>query len=227
MKLLPIINLSNIVKIYKSGSDDLLALNHINLIVSKGELTAIIGESGSGKSTLLNIIGLLDKPSSGIYQLSGIAVDELSDDELSVIRNQKIGFVFQSFFLLPRLNALQNVIMPLIYRGVHDKEAKLCGMAMLEKMGIEQLWHHKPSQMSGGQQQRVALARALIGEPEVILADEPTGSLDSKTGQEVMDLFIELNNHDRNTIIVVTHDQHISQQCRRVVRVHDGSIVSD
>ena len=225
--MLPIIALNNITKIYRSGETELKALNQVNLTIFPGELTAIVGESGSGKSTLLNMIGLLDRPTFGTYHIGNVLVDNMTDDELSAIRNQKIGFVFQSFFLLPRLTALQNVIMPLVYRGVSDDIAKTRALEMLSRMGIEHFWHHKPNQMSGGQQQRVALARALVGEPDVILADEPTGALDSKTGQEVMELFIELNTQEKKTVIVVTHDLHISAQCRRVVRVRDGNVMTE
>lgn len=223
----PVIKLNNIVKTYQSGEVLLTALNGIDLTVEKGELTAIMGESGSGKSTMLNIIGLLDRPTSGNYILSGTEVEKMSDDELSTIRNQKIGFVFQSFFLLPRLTALQNVCMPLRYRGTSNSEAMERGMVMLEKLGVGHLAKHKPNQMSGGQQQRVAMARALVGEPDLILGDEPTGALDSKTSKEVMRLLIEMNEKEGRTIVIVTHDPHVGEQCRRVVRLQDGNIVSD
>lgn len=223
----PVIKLTDIYKVYKSGDTEVIGLDHINLTIEQGELTAIMGQSGSGKSTMLNIVGLLDRATSGSYKLSGVESKDLSDDERSTIRNRKIGFVFQSFFLLPKLNALQNVILPLHYRGEHGSAAKEKGMALLEKVGIGHLHHHRPSQMSGGQQQRVALARALVGEPDVLLADEPTGALDSATSKEVMKLLIDLNEKDGKTIVIVTHDPKVGEQCKRVVSMRDGNIVSD
>lgn len=220
-----VIELKDIVKIYKSGDTELFALNHVSLTVRQQEMVAIMGESGSGKSTMLNIIGVLDKPTSGNYWLSGTPVETLKGDELSMIRNKKIGFVFQSFFLLPKLTAIQNVMMPLMYRGVSRSEARERSAAMLEKIGIPSLSHHRPNQMSGGQQQRVAIARALIGDPDVILADEPTGALDSKTSQEVMNLFKSLNEDDKKTIVIVTHDASVGKQCQRIIELGDGKIV--
>lgn len=227
MKLSAVIALHNIEKVYRSGESDLIALDHVSLDVMSGELTAIMGESGSGKSTLLNIIGLLDRPTRGTYRLGGTLVDDMDDDELSTVRNRKIGFVFQSFFLLPRLTALQNVIMPLMYRGEHGAYAREKGLKMLDKVGIHHLSHHRPSQMSGGQQQRVAIARALVGEPDVVLADEPTGALDTNTSFEVMRLLTELNEKEGKTIVIVTHDPRIGAACKRVVLVQDGKIIKD
>ncbi len=224
---MPVINLNKVVKTYQSGDTLLTALNTVDLIVEPGELTAIMGESGSGKSTLLNIIGLLDRPSSGNYQLSGTEVETMTDDELSTIRNQKIGFVFQSFFLLPRITAIQNVCIPLRYRGVPNHEAIERSQVMLEKLGVGHLAKHKPNQMSGGQQQRVAMARALVGEPDLILGDEPTGALDSRTSEEVMRLLIDMNEKEGRTIVIVTHDPHVGERCRRVVRLEDGNIIAD
>jgi len=222
-----LIELINLTKIYKTGLSHLVALDHINLKIMEKELVAIMGASGSGKSTAMNIIGLLDRPTDGVYKLCDKDVSHLKDDERALIRNQKIGFVFQSFFLLPRLNIAENVALPLFYRGIHPQEAKEKALAMLDKVGIKNLWHHKPSEMSGGQQQRVAIARALIGDPAVILADEPTGALDSRTSQDVMNLFIHLNREEDRTIIIVTHDPAVGKQCDRTVELHDGYIVAD
>ena len=227
MKLFPVIKLVDVVKRYQSGTLDVLALNQINLSILQGELVSIVGASGSGKSTLLNILGLLDRPTSGEYFLSEKEVSHLSDDELSLERNLKIGFVFQSFFLLPRLTALQNVMMPLLYRDTPKEQAKEKSLTLLEKLNIAHLHHHKPNQLSGGQQQRVALARALVGEPEVILADEPTGALDTHTSQEVLNLFLELNEKENKTVIIVTHDLEIAHECPRIIKVQDGKILSD
>lgn len=227
MKLFPVIKLVDVVKHYQSGTMDVLALNKINLSIFPGELVSIVGSSGSGKSTLLNILGLLDRPTSGEYFLSEREVSHLSDDELSLERNLKIGFVFQSFFLLPRLTALQNVMMPLLYRDTQKDQAKEKSLKILEKLNIAHLHHHKPNQLSGGQQQRVALARALVSEPEVILADEPTGALDTHTSQEVLNLFLELNEKENKTIIIVTHDLDIAHECPRIVKLQDGKILSD
>ena len=227
MKLFPVIKLVDVVKHYQSGTMDVLALNKINLSILPGELVSIVGSSGSGKSTLLNILVLLDRPTSGEYFLSEREVSHLSDDELSLERNLKIGFVFQSFFLLPRLTALQNVMMPLLYRDTPKEQAKEKSLTLLEKLNIAHLHHHKPNQLSGGQQQRVALARALVGEPEVILADEPTGALDTHTSQEVLNLFLELNEKENKTVIIVTHDLEIAHECPRIIKVQDGKILSD
>ena len=204
-----------------------MALNHINLTISAKEMLAIIGVSGSGKSTLMNIIGLLDKPTTGEFLLHDKEISTFNADELAEIRNKTIGFVFKSFFLLPRLTAEQNVALPLLYRGVNLQQAKKQANNMLEKVGIAHLHNHKPNQMSGGEQQRVAIARALIGQPDIILADEPTGSLDTKTGQEILDLFSNLNTIDKKTVVIITHDPNISKQCQRIVNLKDGKIISD
>jgi putative ABC transport system ATP-binding protein len=219
-----LIELNNIKKIYPLGEYELIVLKGIEANIESGELVAIIGASGSGKSSLLNIIGLLDRPTSGHYHLQGKEVSTLPDKELARLRNQMIGFVFQSFFLLPRLTALQNVGLPLLYRGTKSAESKQRSLAMLERVGMTNWAQHKPSQLSGGQQQRVAIARALIGNPKIILADEPTGALDSKTGQDVMELFKILNKDDGVTIIIVTHDPKIAAQCQRVIHIQDGLI---
>jgi putative ABC transport system ATP-binding protein len=206
------------------SENSLTVLKGVSLTIEQGELVAIIGASGSGKSSLLNILGLLDRPSTGTYHLQDKEVSSLPDKELARLRNQMIGFVFQSFFLLPRLTAVQNVGLPLLYRGTPSAEAKQRCLAMLERVGMTNWAQHKPSQLSGGQQQRVAIARALVGTPSVILADEPTGALDSKTSQDVIDLFTTLNKQDRVTIIIVTHDPKIAAQCQRVIRIQDGLI---
>jgi putative ABC transport system ATP-binding protein len=218
-------HLEAIRKSYRMGILTTEILRGINLTVKPGEMTAIIGTSGGGKSTLMNIIGLLDVPTSGQYFFGGQNVVELDDRAISTIRNQKIGFVFQQFNLLPRLTAVENVSLPLLYRGVSEAAAYKKAKEMLEKVAMGDRGHHRPTELSGGQQQRIAVARALIGEPSIILADEPTGALDSKVGQEIMDLFIRLNREEKITIILVTHDPKIAAQCRRVVRVKDGLIV--
>lgn len=221
-----LIKLENISKIYQLGENRFSALKNIDLELQSGEMTAIVGVSGSGKSTLMNIIGFLDRCTSGKYFFSGQDVSDLSEHELAEIRNSKIGFVFQSFFLLARSNALQNVMLPLFYRGTPRAEAREMAMHMLERVGVGHLAHNRPNQLSGGQQQRVAIARALVGNPQVILADEPTGALDSQTGHEVMELFRELNQKEGRTIVIITHDKEVSRQCQRVVTIRDGVIVS-
>lgn len=222
-----LIELSNITKSYQSGDQTLNALDHINLSIDHGEFIAIMGESGAGKSTAMDIIGLLDEPTSGSYILDSINTNELSDNQKSKIRNEQIGFVFQSFFLLPRLNVIQNIALPLSYRGVNRTEAHALSYKMLEKLNMTQLAHKKPNEMSGGQQQRVAIARALVGNPNVILADEPTGALDSQTGTEIMALFSNLFLNEKKTVIMVTHDPIISSYCHRVIILKDGRIAAD
>lgn len=220
------IELRNIVKTYRLGTDDLQILKGINLKVGKGELLALMGVSGSGKSTTMNIIGLLDKPTSGEYLLNNREVSKLSINELAEIRNKTIGFIFQTFFLLPRLNAVQNVGLPLIYREIKASEIKERAMESLRKVGIENRAKHKPSELSGGQQQRVAIARALVGGPKVILADEPTGALDTENSRELMKLLIKLNKEEGATIIVVTHNSSIAEQCPRIVHIKDGQLTN-
>lgn len=219
------IELQDISKAYLLAGEIQPILQNINLSIKPGELVSIMGASGSGKSTLMNIIGLLDQPTSGRYLLEQREVSSLSDDERAYIRNHKIGFVFQSFFLLPRLNALKNVGLPLIYRGLSPGEMEQRAATVLKKVGMADRTHHLPAQLSGGQQQRVAIARAIVGEPAIILADEPTGALDSKIGQGIMDLFIQLNQEEKTTIIIVTHDQHVAAQCQRVIHIADGQLV--
>lgn len=220
-----VIELIDIHKTYHIGEHILHVLQGVNFTIKRGELISIMGASGSGKSTLMNIIGLLDHHESGTYLLDSKEVTKYTENELAAIRNKMIGFVFQSFFLLPRLSALQNVGLPLIYRGVTGKENKERSLAMLKKVGMEEYYDHKPSELSGGQMQRVAIARALVGNPSVILADEPTGALDSKIGQEVMDLFIDLNRSENATIVIITHDPLIAQQCQRIIHIRDGLII--
>lgn len=219
------IRLEKIVKSYQMGENTLTVLHGIDLTIEKGELTAIIGPSGSGKSTTMNIIGLLDKPTSGRYFLHDRDVADIDADEQSTMRNQYIGFIFQSFLLLPRLTAVENVGMPLKYRGVPRQEIYERSMAALERINVQHLADHRPSEMSGGQQQRIAIARSLVGEPSLIMADEPTGALDSKTSQEVMNILIELNQQQGTTVVIVTHDMGVAEQCRRVVKVKDGRII--
>lgn len=219
-----LIKLSKVSKIYRSGASEYHALKGIDLLLERGEMVSIVGASGSGKSTLMNIIGFLDHCTDGNYVFSGQNVSNLKSVELSLIRNQKIGFVFQSFFLLPRLNALQNVMLPLFYRGENTQIAREKAFHMLQKVSMQKFSEHKPNQLSGGQQQRVAIARALVGDPEIILADEPTGSLDSKTGHDVMELFLQLNTEENRTIVIVTHDEQVSRRCKRVVMIKDGCV---
>jgi putative ABC transport system ATP-binding protein len=222
----PLIHIVDLVKIYHLEGISSTVLKEVSLKVNQGDLLAIVGASGSGKSTLMNIIGLLDKADSGTYTLNNKNVAGLTDDEAADLRNQHIGFVFQQFNLLPRFTALQNVALPLTYRGDSPEMIKEKVMIALQRVGMEQYARHRPTQLSGGQQQRVALARALVTQPEVILADEPTGALDSKTGAEVMNLFLELHDEGR-TIIMVTHDEHIAAQCKRRITLADGHIIAE
>jgi putative ABC transport system ATP-binding protein len=219
----PLINIETLSKQYKMGGEIVNALSDISLRVEYGDFIAIIGPSGSGKSTLMNVIGCLDAPTSGKYSLDGEEVSGLKENRLAEIRNQKIGFIFQGFNLLNKLSALENVELPLIYRGVPNKQRKEQAIEALTKVGLGDRVHHKPSELSGGQQQRVAIARALAGNPPILLADEPTGALDTRTGVEVMGLMKELNQLG-HTIVLITHDLQISQQARRVVRIQDGQI---
>lgn len=218
-----LVHLENVNKIFELGEVQFQALKNINLSISKGEFVAIIGPSGSGKSTLMNILGLLDKPTSGSYTLDGHDTSHLHDDTLAHLRNRKIGFVFQSFNLLPRTKAVDNVALPLIYAGFSYKERIQKAIKILNQVGLAEKLNSHPNQLSGGQQQRVAVARALITDPEVILADEPTGNLDTKTGAEILKLFQDLN-HEGKTIILITHDKNIASHAKRIVTIQDGSI---
>lgn len=222
-----LIQLKNVTKKYRVGDVVSTVLKGISLRVNHGEMIAIVGPSGSGKSTLMNLIGLLDKADAGDYFLNNRNIASLDNDELAYLRNQHIGFVFQQFNLLPRFNACQNVGLPLLYRKeLQPKMRQEKINTALEKVGMSSFEKHRPSQLSGGQQQRVAIARALIGSPEVILADEPTGALDSATGKEIMDLFLNLNKEGR-TIVIVTHDERIADQCHRMLTMKDGHIIAD
>jgi putative ABC transport system ATP-binding protein len=221
-----LIQINNLRKSYDLGELEVHALIDINLQIDKNEYVAIMGPSGSGKSTLMNIIGCLDTPSSGDYFLNDQNVAGMSDDELATVRNKEIGFVFQTFNLLPRSNALHNVELPLIYNGTPRIQRREMSITALERVGLKERAKHKPNELSGGQRQRVAIARALINRPSLILADEPTGNLDSKTGEEIMAIFTEL--HDAgNTIILVTHEEYIAKHSKRVIRLLDGGVVSD
>lgn len=219
------VTLNNISKMYsKNGSPAVQALDNVSLEIEKGLFLAIVGSSGSGKSTLMNIMGLLDRPSSGTYRLDGREVDGLTEGEAARIRNQKIGFVFQAFHLLPRATAKENVELPLVYSD--DSDGNLPAEQVLKSVGLGERMAHYPGEMSGGEQQRVAIARALINDPEIILADEPTGNLDSRAGEDVMNIFKELHNSGR-TIVLITHDQEIAAHAQRIIRIADGKIVSD
>lgn len=211
------------LKIYQMGEEEVRANDGITLTINKGEFVAIVGKSGSGKSTLMNIIGALDVPTSGSYLLGGEDVDQMEDDQLADIRNRMIGFIFQQYNLLPKSNLLENVELPLLYAKVPKEERRERAMKSLERVGLAEKWKNYPRQLSGGQQQRVSIARALAGNPSLILADEPTGALDSKTSREVLDFLKELN-EEGNTIVMITHDSSIALEAKRVVRIHDGKI---
>ncbi|MHC1758020.1 MAG: ABC transporter ATP-binding protein [Negativicutes bacterium] len=218
--------IQDIVKTYLMGDTIVRALAGVSLTIETGEFTAIMGPSGSGKSTLMNILGCLDRPTSGSYKLDGAEVATLGDDELALTRNRKIGFVFQNFNLLARMSALQNVALPMVYAGVPKKERMEKAKKALTMVGLEERMNHKPNELSGGQRQRVAIARALVNEPTIILADEPTGNLDSRSGDEIMDIFCNLNKQGR-TVILVTHEPEIAAYTRRTVMFRDGLIVND
>ena len=222
----PLIELKNIYKIYHMGDEEVRASDGVSLSINRGEFVAIVGKSGSGKSTLMNIIGALDVPTEGEYILGGEDVSEMSDDQLAQIRNKMIGFIFQQYNLLPKLNLLENVELPLLYAGAPVQERKERALKSLAKVGLEEKWKNLPNQLSGGQQQRVSIARALAGEPSLILADEPTGALDSRTSREVLNFLRQLN-EEGNTIVMITHDNSIALEAKRVVRIKDGKINFD
>ncbi|HBB32629.1 MAG TPA: ABC transporter [Cyanobacteria bacterium UBA8803] len=219
-----IIQLENISKVYGTGNTEVKALNSVNLTVEQGEYCSIMGASGSGKSTAMNIIGCLDRPTSGNYYLDGVDVSDLEDDDLAGIRNLKIGFVFQQFHLLPQLTALENVMLPMVYAGIPGDERRDRAMAALKRVGLENRQSNKPNQLSGGQQQRVAIARAIVNRPVLLLADEPTGALDSHTTAEVMDIFTELN-RGGITVVMVTHEPEVARLTHRIVLFRDGEVV--
>ena len=222
-----VIKLTDVNKVYRTKEIETLALENVNLEIRKGEFVSIMGPSGCGKSTLLNIIGLLDTPTSGSVTLLGDSTTDMKDSQLSEFRNRNIGFVFQSFHLIPSLNVMENVALPLIYRnGISRKERNHKIEEVLKKLGLSHRMHHFPSQLSGGQCQRVAIARAILGNPQIILADEPTGNLDSKMGQEVMDILHRLNKEDGRTIVMVTHNEHQARETDRIIRFFDGRQVS-
>ncbi|MBS6645351.1 MAG: ABC transporter ATP-binding protein [Clostridiaceae bacterium] len=221
-----LIELKDIYKIYQMGSEEVRANDGIDLTIDRGEFVAIVGKSGSGKSTLMNIIGALDVPSSGSYLLGGEDVDQMTDNQLARVRNRMIGFIFQQYNLLPKLNLLENVELPLLYAKVGREERHERALRSLERVGLAEKWKNLPNQLSGGQQQRVSIARALAGDPSLILADEPTGALDSRTSRDVLDFLKQLND-EGNTIIMITHDSSIAMEARRVVRIHDGKINFD
>ena len=220
------LELSHITKIYRMGGVDITVLSDVSLKVQPGELIAIMGPSGSGKSTIMNMLGCLDRPTSGSYRFEGREISSMTDDELASIRNVKIGFVFQTFNLLPRFSALKNVEVPLIYSGVPARLRKERAMPLLQQVGLSERMDHKPTELSGGQQQRVAIARALVNHPPLLLADEPTGNLDSRSGEEILKILIGLNQQGV-TVIIVTHDQTVAARCKRIISVKDGQIIDD
>ena len=218
-----VIETSALVKTYTSGTNEVHALRGIDLSVKRGELLAIMGTSGSGKSTLMNLLGCLDTPTSGAYSLDGVRVDGLGKNELAAIRNQKLGFVFQGFNLLPRTTALENVELPMLYdRSGRKRDTRALAKAALERVGLGERLDHQPSELSGGQQQRVAIARAIVGKPGILLADEPTGNLDSQMGDEIMSILEDLNQNEKTTIVMVTHDPRLAEKTHRIVRLFDG-----
>lgn len=223
---IPLIEIQNEYKIYIMGNEQVYANDNVNLTIYKGEFVAIVGKSGSGKSTLMNIIGALDKPTSGNYILNGKNTNEMSDDDLADIRNKTIGFIFQQYNLLPKLTLLENVELPLLYAGVKSEERRKRGLESLAKVGLKEKFRNYPNQLSGGQQQRVSIARALAGRPSLLLADEPTGALDSKTSREVLNFLKQLHS-EGNTIVMITHDNSIALEAKRVVRIKDGQINFD
>lgn len=222
-----ILQLKDIVKNYTLGPVVVKALKNISLSIDEGEMVAVVGPSGCGKSTLMNIMGLLDEATEGMYTIEGMDTSTANDNELSKLRNSKIGFVFQSYYLLQKLNVLNNVSIPLIYRGMGEGKIKEKCREMLKQVGMLEREHHKPNELSGGQQQRVAIARALVGEPALILADEPTGALDFQTSEDIMNLFFELNQKKGITIVLITHDMEIAKACPRRIVLKDGSIIGD
>ncbi|HEX2939027.1 MAG TPA: ABC transporter ATP-binding protein [Ruminiclostridium sp.] len=219
-----LILMRDIYKIYSAGENEIRALDGVSLSIETGEFIAIVGHSGSGKSTLMNIMGCLDSPTSGSFELGGEKVVNLKDSRLSEIRNREIGFIFQNFNLIPSLSAIENVELPLTYKGIHHEKRRLIAAKTLRRVGLESRFNHRPCELSGGQQQRVAIARAIAAKPPVVLADEPTGNLDSKSGSEVLDLLKELNNEGK-TVILITHDSSVADKTKRIIRINDGKII--
>jgi putative ABC transport system ATP-binding protein len=224
---MPLIKIKDIKKVYKIGNIEVNALNDISLTIDSGEFVSIMGPSGSGKSTFMNILGCLDNPTEGEYFLDGVEVSQLSKDKLAAIRNLKIGFIFQGFNLIPRTSAIENIELPMIYKGIPAKQRKQKIMDVLDSVGLADRGHHTPNQLSGGQQQRVAIARAIVNDAPIIMADEPTGNLDTKTSGEIIELFIKLNRETNKTIILVTHEPDIAEHSQRIIRFKDGNLVSD
>ena len=221
-----LIDVRNVYKIYNPGENQVNALDGVSITIDEGEFVAIIGQSGSGKSTLMNMLGLLDTPTEGQYYINGKLVDDLTDDQMSTIRNEQIGFIFQGFNLIPSLSAVENVELPLVYRGMHRDERRKVSIAALEKVGLADRMDHLPNEMSGGQQQRVAVARAIAAAPPVILADEPTGNLDTRSTRDVMAILHTLKDEGR-TVVIITHDNEIAMEAERVIRIRDGKVVED
>jgi len=222
-----IIRLENIYKTYKNGTINVEALKDVNLTIKEGEFVAIMGVSGSGKSTLMNILGCLDRPTGGNYYIEGVDVSEKTDDQLSQVRNKNVGFIFQSFNLIPRTTALKNVELPMVYAKIPKEERQRRAIELLNGVGLGDRYHHMPNELSGGQKQRVAIARALTNKPPIILADEPTGNLDSKSSIEIMEIFRKLNKEDKNTVIIVTHEHDIADYTDRIITFFDGEITTD
>ena len=221
-----VIKIEDVSRSFKVGDSEVQTLKNVSLTVDQGEFLGILGPSGSGKSTLMNVIGCMDVVQSGSYELMGLPIQEMNDNQLTLIRNRLIGFVFQKYFLIPKYSVLQNVMMPLLVRGVPHKEAQMRALEKLDLLEMTERIHHKPNELSGGQQQRVAIARALVGEPKLLLADEPTGALDTKTGAEVLKLFEKLNDMG-NTIVMITHDLGVAQHAKRIVRIVDGVLSNE
>jgi len=221
------IHVEDLTKVYQMGENEVRALDGVGFTIEKGEMVAIMGPSGSGKSTLMSIIGCLDVPTSGRYTIDDVSVENMDETRLADVRGRKIGFVFQQFNLLARTSALENVKLPLTYAGISGKERDARAVKALERVGLGQRTHHAPNELSGGQQQRVAIARAIVNEPAILLADEPTGALDSKTGVEIMELFQSLHRENGQTVILVTHDAHVARHTERIIRLSDGRIISD
>ena len=216
------LRIQDVKKVYRIGDMEVPALRGVDMVIEKGEIAAIMGPSGSGKSTLMNIIGCLDIPSGGVYELDGVDVSQLNDDELATIRNRKIGFIFQSFNLLPRSTALSNVELPLVYAGINNRKER--AMQALERVGLGDRVQHKPMELSGGQQQRVAIARAIVNQPAIVLADEPTGALDSRTSEDILAIFQSLNREEGMTVVIVTHEQNVAMHANRVIHLWDGTV---